>query len=199
MKRRYFLVESKEADELIKNMNEHNEDVRQKVIALREEVGASDIYTDQSYGNIVGVTFDERPDEERLYKRVQGERGLFYPRKNTKEGRELAKKFESIPELMTESTCGILELFDLKGSGMLSGMTLYMPNIHIIPNNAVYISIPSHDIPLEELERRKASGQTDTNLNSMISSAKWIPPECFTELKEWEVQKAYDEYNESLK
>lgn len=155
------------------------------------------MYRNERSGSIVGVRFNERPDEDNLYKRVKGERNMFYPRKNTKDGRALAKKFESIPYFIREVDCGILELFDAEQS-MLSGMSLYESCVHIIPDTAIYVSMPCHGIPLEELERRKAEGQTDTNLNSMISSAKWVVPDELTEVKEWQVQKAFDEYNDSL-
>jgi hypothetical protein len=194
MLRMYFKVVSEEVDKLVIAYNKAYDETIKKVKELQEKIGAKDVYTN-SRGHIIGVSFDSSPDTENLYKRV--ETSLYLPRKNTKLGRKLAKEFDVIKRLPLINDFGILELFDANRS-LMEGMTLYSTSIHVIPNTAVYISMPSKDIPLEELERLRSKGQTDTCLNSDIAAAKWVKPDEFTEVKEWEVTKAYEEYNETL-
>ena len=194
MKRRYFKVESDKANQLLEEHNNKRSEIENKLRELKKDVGAEDVYKN-SFGHIIGVSFKDEPDTVKLYKKV--EHGLYYPRKNTAEGRELAKKFESIGSVPFVEKCGILELFNANKS-LMSGMTLYSTSVHVIPNQAIYISMPWCDVPLEELQRRKEKGQTDTALNSDIDAAAWVKPVELVEVKEWELQKVVDEYNDSL-
>ncbi len=190
--RRYFKVNHTKADELLAAWHERRDAALDTARELREAIGASEMYQDTGNGLIVAVDFDFPPDPD-VYRVIKGHG--YYPRKNSKAGREMAKRFDAVPRIAPLRDSGILELFGAKDLHRLNGMTLSRSSLIEVPGVALFLTVPADDATQAELEEKQRNGCGDTNTNSRVALAEWVPPEGLIAVREWEVQKVIDEYN----
>lgn len=160
-----------------------------------KEIGAESRYYGPSDGGLSAIVFKEKPDSK-LYKKVQNG---WYPKKNLKAGKVLAKQFEDVKIVSNDA---LLNTIGLGGWGrLLHNGVAYRTGLVIIPSDPleVYVSIPWYDADPSAIEDYKKRYGKEGCTSSNIETILWEPPVEFIEIKEWERSKAIDEWNESVR
>lgn len=194
--RRYFRVERGPLVDAVKEAREINNKAHDEHVSILKEIGAKTKYY-QRDGRLVAVIFDNEPNRN-LYKKVGNCPDGHFPKKNSKQGKALAKRLTEIktkPEIDCLSVVGLIGRFKF-----VSASKAYGDTIVTIPSDpiVVYVSVPWHDVDPEKIEayvaeKQQSKGRYDRDLEAVM----WTPPKEFIEIKSWEVDKAIDEWNES--
>lgn len=192
--RRYFRVDEgpliSAAAEAIA-INKKAEDDYQKIL---KEIGAMDTQWYQVKGKLTEIMFEGCPDLH-LFKRTKNG---WYPKKNNKEAKAIATRFEAVQTVNT-SAClkevGLLHDFPvLFGEGKCYYNVLTILRFEPI---VCFVNIPWYDIDPEKLEKYKNTdrkNRQDSNMDYLL----WEPTRDMVEVKEWEFLRAIEEYNASI-
>ncbi len=191
--RRYFRVVSGVLVDAINKGRETNKIASNEYRKILKEIGAKDTFyhIDNKLNSIV---FENTPDPKDFKRTDNG----YYPKQNSKAGRALHKRLKSI-KTTPESDC--LESVGLSRSPTIfAASTCYFPSVTVIPSKPLValVSVPWYDEDPEKLakyiEDKKAGEYDNGNMNALL----WEPTDEMVEIKEWQVIKEIEEWNESI-
>ncbi len=202
MNRRFFEIKDDKAFELLEKQSKEKESIVDKYSELKEELGADEVLM-RDDGYVIGMSFDFEPDYK-SWKKVKpssfNRKAIYFPKRNSKVGKALYKKFKDIGNVPNSDDSGVMELYDANKM-VFMGMTLSKSSLIVLDNpTRAFISMAWVDTPTEELERRLELAEYESeerDLKSLIEVSKWEKPDCLIELKEWELKKIIDEQEES--
>ena len=193
---RYFRITSGPVIEAVTECRAINAEAHKQYGEILTELGAEPGYY-QREGKLVAIQFEERPDGDK-YKRMDC--GGWYPKRNTKEGRALHKRIDSIVTKPVSSALSEVGLRDNPTIFDSRGGRCYYPTILVKPSDSlvVFISVPWFDCDpdklVEYVKDREAGTRGDGNYDALL----WEPTYDMTEVKNWEVEKEIDQWNESV-
>jgi len=188
--RRYFKILDAATLAEIERLWQLREKYMSALREIKEELGAQDVHTYSNSGHLAGFGFEKTPDAA-VYR--SPERGIFYPKKSSKVGKEICKKIDAIsrPKQIEEAlrVTGLVPGF----SGALNeGMTFYSSTIAGGPAIGWFASIPWCDVDPAELEKYRANNEMEKRSGSM-NHLCWEPPVEWEEIKEWQIKKAFED------
>lgn len=193
--RRYFKVTTGPLVDAVKEANDINAEARKKYEALLKDLGAKSTKWYHNNNSLSGIIFDSVPDRG-IYKKTKFG---WWPKKNTKEGKVIHAKLE---EIETRDLNSCLKVVNLDTWPRLFGNgRVYYAVLTVMPSDPLvaYISVPWYDEDPEKLrkyvEEKKTTVRGDINMDAIL----WEPTEDMVPVKKWEVDKAIDEWNESVK
>lgn len=188
---RYFRVDTGPIADKASQMVRVNNEVKARYLAVLAEIGAEDTYWVDDH-KLVAMT---PTVDKHLYRKCRD--GGYYPKRNTKFGKDLNKRFSDIArDIINKYT--LIELCN-KPRVICMGMRLYFPTPTVLPHDdypVVFIAVPWYDEDpdvIAEYVARKSKGQQTTGETGALL---WGPTTHMTEVKEWEVLKEVGEYNE---
>jgi hypothetical protein len=190
--RRYFRVTEGPIVEDAKEVLSVNKKAQEEYSAILEEIGACSTQWWQRGNRLVGIKFDHSPGNN--YKKINPG---WYPKKNTKAGRELCKRLESI-ETREERFCLRSTKLGTLIPVLFGGGKAYGVAHVIIPSDppVVYVSVPWYD---EDPGVLSAYKNDKNHISANLDHLLWEPTEHMRECKEWEYKRAIEEWNESIK
>jgi hypothetical protein len=195
--KRFFEVKTGQFFEAVQNQHRVNREAITQYTKIADQIGASKaLYI--SDVKLVGFYFDEKPDRH-LYKKAPGTSNVWWPKKNTKFGKDLNKQ---IGEVKTIAQGELLKSIGLSAHGeMCDGHYMYGSQVVYLPSTkpVCYVVTPWKDEDPEKLEQYKIDCAEKKVFSSDLEHLLWEAPAEFVEVKEWQARKAIDEYNESLK
>ena len=194
---RYFKVTEGALIKAIKECREINKKADAEYVEILSKLGADKTYYVRGT-RLVAMTFPEAPDSK-VFKKNKNTKDGWYPKKNCKAGREIAKALESV-KTMDQGDC--LKVFDLSsGPRIISGGFGYCATLVVIPSEPMvaFVTVPWFDEDPEVIEQYKKDRDAGKSRRHDIDAILWKPAPEMTEIKEWEVKKAIQEWNDSLK
>lgn len=199
--RRFFKVTEGPLMDEVARIKQINDAAWKAYKAILKDICArTDSYL-QKANKLTGVFFSTGASDEELYERRKIYKHIdsgWYPKQNSKEGRELHKRFAAVATENQNVALDVVGLGNGEAPFLMDGMSLHWPSIVTLPSDppTSYIVVPWKDVDPAELEAYK----TDNNTNSMTMDALlWEPTPEMTEVKSWEVDKAIDEWNNRTK
>jgi len=191
--RRFFKVTSGEMITRIKEIRKVNEAAIVKYKAFLEKIGAKEQFYIRDE-RMVGILFDGEPDRY-LFKKVHSG---WWPKKNTKKGKELNNELKAI-KTIPESDC--LKVVGLSGSPTIfTDGKCYFPTLVTIPSDPpiLLVKIPWYDEDPEKVKKYIADKEKGVHLNRNLDAILWEPSPEMEEIKEWEYLKIIDDWNSSV-
>jgi len=187
---RYFKVTDGPLIDAIKASRETNKAAEQEYRNILKDVNNGQGYY-QRNKKLVAIQFATVPDRKVFKKAWDG----WYPKQTTKEGKALHLKLKAV---VTSNEDDHLSLVGLKGHTIITGRYLCQPTLNIIPSSPIvaFVGVPWYDEDPEKLA--EYVNDPDTGCSNM-DSLLWKPTAHMEEVKEWEVQKAFDEWNTHVK
>ncbi len=193
--RRYFKATSGPMIDKIKESQSINIEANKKFSEILQELGACNEYYHRE-GKLIAMKFPGNVDQNK-YKKMSC--GGWYPKRNTKYGRELHKRIDLVatsPETNSLSSIGLTTSPTIFSAGRC-----YFPSMTKIPSDpmVVFVSVPWYDEDPEAVELYKIDRELGRRGDGNIDAILWQPSDELVEIKEWEVTKAIEEWNQSLK
>jgi hypothetical protein len=173
--RRYFRITEGPLVEEYKKTEKINDKAHKEYSEILKEIGAEQRYYHQNF-MLTCMLFSVYPDTK-IYKRKDSG---WYPKKNCRQGKEIAKRIESV-ETKNPDSC-------LEGIGLsynspevFSGAKCYYNTLIVIPENkpVFYVSVPFNNEDKKDIT--------------------WEPSDEMQEVKKWEVEKHIEEWNDKVK
>ena len=192
---RYFRVTSGRIIEEVKIIIALNKAADIEYRNIIKEIGAEEGYY-QIDNKLTCIVFKTPPDSGE-FKKIKS--CGWYPKRSTKKGKELHKRFEDIK---TRPESELLKLVGLRNSPTIFlANRCYRPLAFRIPSKApiVFFQVPWFDEDPEVLKQyvkdRNAGTRGDGNFDAIL----WKPSDEMIEVKEWQVKKELDEWNSKIK
>lgn len=176
------------------NIKKVNKRAHEEYKTILAEIGAEETYY-QIDNKLVALVFESEPDRA-LYKKVHSG---WYPKKNSKKGKELCARLDKVKAL-PENSC--LAVVGLPSSPTIFGCgKCYTPTVLEIPSDPIvcYVAVPWYDEDPEILEKYKEDRANGTHFRRDLDSILWEPTTDMEEIKEWEYLKAIEEWNDSIR
>ena len=187
--KRYFTITTGPLIKRIQEIRKVNDKANISYRKILKEIGAKE----ECYilnNRITGIIFEGTPDKK-LYKKLKYG---WWPKKSTKAGKELNKRFADIKTINEDSA---LEIVGLSSSPQLfTAGKCYYSTVIIVPTEpmTVITQTPWYDEDPEKIAAY-VEGEGDANMSSLL----WKPTSDMVEVKEWEYKKVISDYNESIK
>lgn len=193
--RRYFRVTSGPVMDFISHANEVNDAAHKQYLEILADIGAKLQYY-QRDGKLTGILFEGEPDSG-VFKK-NGQFG-WYPKKNCAKGREIHKRLESVETINPSMALKSVGLSTVPV--LFTGGRCYWATLTIIPETppAAYVSVPWYDEDPAELEKYREERSKGTWGDGNLDHLLWQPSEGMEPVKEWELSRAIDEWNEKVK
>lgn len=161
---------------------------------------SADSFNTYRDGRFAGFVFSKQPDPS-VWKQPN-QFGLYWPRKNTKGGKELMQRIAALPRLR--------DLNDsLEAVGLIPHHPVLFFSGHALISTAfgspelgvMFVRVPWRDEDPQSLADYKAQRDSTnrTRWSADLDHLLWEPPAELIEVKEWEVQKEIEELNAKLK
>lgn len=192
--RRYFKIETGPVIEAVKEIEQINNVAHEEYTKILKKIGAEDGYYHRGR-RLVSIIFKDAPDSALYRKNDSG----WYPKKNCKEGKALAKRIESIK---TKSPKEALHVLGLSSTpSLFGGGRAYYNTTTVIPDTPpiAYISVPWYDEDPEVMRQYQKDKAAGKHMCVNYDSILWRPTADMVEVKKWEVDRAIDEWNEKVK
>lgn len=190
--RRYFRVTSGPLFDAVVAATEVNRSARKEYGKILDSIGAKCDQWYQIDDRLVGLIFGETPDKN-LFKKV---RNGWMPKKNNKKAKAIADRIASVK---TENINDLLSVVGLSSfPRIFAGGKCYSATLTDIPSDppVIYVCVPWFDVDPVKLKAYKADKNSrDSNYEAIL----WEPPADMEEVKGWEVDKAIEEWNASVK
>jgi hypothetical protein len=165
---------------------------------VAKQVGG-EFKTWQSSGHFAGFTFKETPCQKTY--RLLKKHGLWVPRKNTPEGKEVWAAIDQVP--LPAPTDSALKLADLSANfpALFDGGKWYAPNLwgYGKPVSVWFVSVPWLDVDPADLEAYKAERDAKTRRDTNLDHLTWTAPEGWVEVKRWQIEKEAEEIDAAKK
>lgn len=190
--RRYFRTSTGPLIRIVKRIKKENETAHEEYLAIIADIGASDRYYHRHH-KLTALKFDSQPDLKRFKCVDNG----WMPRRNTKAGRLLSDRFEAVQTVNPKKA---LEYIGINEFCLMGAGCIHVSHLTVIPKPrpVAYVFIPWRDVDPTEIKSykaRKPEDQDDMDMNHLI----WEPPAGFAEVKEWQVQRDFDNWNSRTK
>ncbi len=191
--RRFFKVTSGDMISKIKEIKEVNKAAMKKYKLFLKKIGAKEQFYIRDE-RMVGILFDGEPDRH-LFKKVHNG---WWPKKNTKKGKEMNKELEAI-KTIPENSCLRLVGLSESPSIFLAGKC-YFATMVAIPSDppVILLNIPWYDENPEKIKKYIEDKKKGVHHNCNMDAILWKPPPEMAEIKEWEYMKNIDDWNTSL-
>lgn len=194
--RKYFKIETGAAVALAKTMQDTNKAARARFFEICADMGAEKSYSfDDHSRTVLGFDFQKEPDRS-IFKKVKTG---FYPKKGSKIGAAFCKQIDAVQTATEAPIFDALGLPSDRFAWIHLGAKFYWPSLVVIPSESptVYVVVPWFDIDPARLAEYKASGDKG-DLAMRLGNWEcllWEPTSDMSPVKEWEVSKACDEWN----
>jgi len=192
--RRHFRVIKGPLIKAVESAKTLNDLAHKEYEDILSEIGAEPGYYHRNF-ELVSIVFKDAPDTK-IYKRKDSG---WYPKKNSKAGKQLAARIESVE---TKNLQDCLEVVGLSSSfSLFYGGYCHHSTLTVIPEKApvLYVSVPWYDEDPSKVEQYKIDNgkgvMSDMNLDSIL----WEPTPDMEEVKGWEVDKHIEEWNDRVK
>jgi len=191
---RYFRVTDGPLIIAVQECLEHNRESHKQYVEILKDLGAMpECYHHE--GKLIALQFKRRPSSVK-YKRMKS--GGWYPRRNSKAGRELCTRIESINiKPMTDA----LEVIGLSGNPTVFARNReHCPDLTIKHSDpmVVLVSVPwfseNPRLVAEYAEEREAGTRSDANFDALL----WEPSDDMVEIGQWAVKKEVYNWNKNL-
>ena len=150
----YYLIESGKAKEVLSQMQLAKKQFDEHLSKLSEKYGCNDSETLSSGGCIVGLCFVAAQPDKKLWREVSGWTDYYFPRRNTKKGKEIAAEINAVKRV---SSLWLAENF-LGNRGALIGCKFVSAGLEKLGDNFVIITGKSEEWkPIEGLRELKNS------------------------------------------
>lgn len=188
--RRFFEIkDSMTLNEIDRLMSERDRYARQ-VEEIRTEIGAKASCFSRDYKSIwcTGFKFDVEPDRA-VFKKV--DHRTYYPKKKGKEGRELAKRVEAIPNpTWVASALEVAGVYNTPFGVFMDGLTIYFASVCGSREAGWFAIIPWKEVDPDDLDHYKKTRTEGGHKNDLLEHLQWTPPAEWVEMREWQVDKA---------
>lgn len=165
---------------------------------VAKQVGG-EFKTWQSSGSFAGFTF-KAPPCQKTY-RLLKKHGLWVPRKNTPEGKEVWAAIDQVP--LPDPAESALKLADLtpNAPALFSDSKWYAPTLwgYGKPVSVWFVSVPWLDVDPEELAAYKKDRAAGSRCDSNLEHLSWAAPEGWVEVKRWQIEKESEELSATEK
>lgn len=165
---------------------------------VAKQVGG-DFQTWQSSGNFAGFKFKVAPCQKTY--RLLKKHGLWIPRKNTPEGKEVWASIDQVP--LPKPVDSALAAADLAPNipALFHGSKWYAPTLWGFgkPVSVWFVSVPWLDVDPEELKAYKTDREARTRRDGNLDHLLWTAPEGWAEVKHWQIEKESEEINARTK
>ena len=195
--RRYFRVTEGPLIDAVKECLVINDAAKKEYNAILSKIGAEEGYYLNDH-RLVAFTFPESPDPKVFKKHPKTPDG-WHPKKNCKEGKEIAKAIEAVKTKNVNDCMATVGLnFSLR---IISDNIGHKAAMFVIPADpmTIFVSVPWYDEAPEELEKYRKDRKAGRRLCMNFDAVLWEPTPEMTEVKGWEAEKAVQEWNDSLK
>jgi hypothetical protein len=195
MEYRYFEVTDGPVLDRIAEIDAANDAAKKHFIEIINELGGNDEkwLTSGEDRSLVGVFFDtpRAPGHGEKFKRVES--GAWYPKRNSKWGRDIHKRIKAIETISPEEA---LSLLSLKGKRLILNSRMASPSLNSFGSpRRVLVTVPWYDEdPMVLAAYRQKKDQKDSTLNHLL----WEPTSDMVEIKRWEFHKIIDEHNAAI-
>lgn len=178
--RRYFRVTEGPLIAAVKEIETFNKAGRAEYEKILIEIGAKLNYYHQGE-KLKCFLFDKEPDTK-IFKRVQPG---WYPKKTSKVAKAFALRFEAVKIKNPQDAMEVIGLST--NDMMIRDMKIASPQTITIPGDTftVYVVVPWYDDDPEKKTTEKL--------------LLWKPAPELNEVKEWEVRKHIEEWNENIR
>lgn len=164
---------------------------------VAKQVGG-EFQTWQSSGGFAGFKFKQTPCEKTF--RFVRKSGLWMPRKNTPEGKVVWSAIAEVP--LPEPVSSAMKLAGLNPNfpALFSDGRMYMPTLWGFgkPTSVWFVSVPWKDVDPEKMAEYLKTNAAGTEYDSNLDHLRWVAPEGWTEVKEWQISKESEEISASL-
>ena len=191
--RRFFKVTSGDMLSKIEEIRKVNEAAMKKYKLFLKNIGAKEQFY-ISDERMVGILFDGEPDRY-LFKKV---RNGWWPKKNTKKGKEMNKELKAI-KTMPENSCLRLVGLSASPSIFLDGRCHFATMV-VIPSEppVILVNIPWYDENQEKIKKYLDDKKRGVHHSCNMDTILWKPTPEMKEIKEWEYMKIIDDWNGSF-
>lgn len=165
---------------------------------LADKYGAQEAHTYEQSGTFAGFKFGLGNQPDKTVFRFVAKHRLRLPRKNVPAGKAVWVEIDQLPK--PQPIDSVLSQVGLSTGfpDVWDGGKGYAPQIwgYGAPRNIWFISVPWKDVDPDKMQaylKEKAEGSRDGELDSFL----WTPPDNWTEVKRWEIEKEVDEIKAS--
>lgn len=189
---RFFRVtEGELLDELSRLTDERNR-AAEEALKLSRKLGATNFHV-WSRGGLAGFVFEKEPDQK-AWCRADRKTGLYWPRKNTVEGKAIWKEIKGLPPIPNVQKALAIVGLDYSFPVICDDRNGYSPVAWgWVDKGVVFVKVPWRDIDPAEMEEYKAARAKGTRMSCMLDHLLWEPPSYMVEIKEWEMLKETEE------
>jgi len=195
--RRYFRVTEGPLVAAVKEATAINEQAKKEYQPILESIGAKSTQWYQQDNRLVGLMFEKEPDKS-LFK--EKKRGGWWPKSNSKKGKEIATKLAAVKTADVSKSLKVVGLYG--GNPVLFGNgRAYYSTLTTIPSDplVIFVSVPWYDENPETLEKCKEDRAKGSHRSSNLDHILWEPTVDMAPVKKWEVDKAIDDWNMSVR
>ena len=192
--RRFFKITDGPVIDHINEAAKVNDDAHEQYKIILDEVGAKHTYYHRGR-KMTAMMFESEPDRNLFKKSGQG----WWPKKNSKTGKDLNERLDAI---VTKDPNEALKLIGLDNNPcVFSGSKCYWPTLIVIPEAkpVVYVTLPWFDADPKEVEQYRQDRDTGICVSRNLDHILWAPSKDMEEIKNWQMDRHLDEWNESVK
>ena len=191
--RRYFKVTSGPIAIAAKALVDNHEEVRAKYLEILSGIGAEENYWHSEH-RLIGFT---PIGDKSMYRKVKD--AGYYPKVKTKESRALRDRLRDVDKLVMRRHGEIMQMAN-EPSEIFSGMAIHFPTPTILNYDndsplVVFISVPWYDEDPEVIAEARKNASLGNRLTGEIRALLWEPSTEMKEVKEWEVLKDIENFN----
>lgn len=186
---RYFRVTSGPLVDEIDRLTAENKAAQKHWFEFINEIGATSASISVR-GTPVFFEFDQQPDKAHWKAKGLG----YLPKRNTRLGRQLHKRMRQLPPMLPLDHA--LNAVGLDGAVPVLIDVNCGYTCNLMGRRGVwFVTIPWRDVPQAELDKYRAARSSRVRYNMSLDYLQWTPPPEFTEIKEWQYLREWDELN----
>lgn len=195
--RRYFRVTVGPLLDKVREIEAANKIARKFAIDFSAEIGAKNMFSYRD-GTISGFEFDKTPDQA-IWKQPNSF-GHYLPRKNTVGGKEMLKRIQEMPRIISISdalkTVGLYDSFPVMFDARTGHISTLTGTTKL---GVMFVSTPWRDINPEELAQYQRDNAAGIHISAELEHLCWTPTPEMQEIKRWEMEKEIEELNARLR
>lgn len=192
--RRYFKVSKGPLIDRISEIKKINEQAHSECMQIIKEVGADSSYFG-TRGKIVAFSFSETPCTKTFKKHSCGG---WTPKHSTKLGKAIVSKLGAIKSIDEDDALEEVGLH--RGPRIFNGFTAHIASLVVIPSEPLvaFVQCPWFDADPEKLAAYKKNKEAGIEYYADFEAIGWVPTDDMDEVKEWEMMRDIDAWNDSL-
>lgn len=190
MNYRYFRFTEGPVCEAANQLDDLGRAWREEVQNLTHEMGCERVYLYDDKVRLAG--FSKPREGEKDWKKTRF--GHYWPKKNTKGGKELLAKIATLPKCVPIGNCvrsyGIFTDFPC----IIEGHTAALPQV-FGGKGLWFLMVPWAEYDPQTLAEYKSEREAGNRFSAEFDHALWEAPADWQEVKRWQVEKEIDEVN----